>query len=219
MLSAKDKLFLNMIKNGELSIDKQGCIWRHIKRVGGRKGRIVNVDHPARAEKTKRNNYLIVQGFSNGKSYCISSHHLVWIYNFGAIPDKYIIHHLDGNKTNNTPLNLVCVPHRWHVWHHMIGKKHIHRQKGETQIIKKRKQRDTCWQKTSTKENIKKWHKKTIESKHKNYIDRIKKTYYLHHKMKMSAKEIAKEIGTTDRTVYQHIEDYIKEVMPICPCT
>lgn len=45
-------------------------------------------------------------------------HREVYTKNFGAIPKNHHIHHIDGNKTNNTPKNLVALPNDFHYLFH-----------------------------------------------------------------------------------------------------
>lgn len=44
----------------------------------------------------------------------ISLHRYVWQKERGEIPEGYDIHHLDGDKTNNTIENLECLPKAEH---------------------------------------------------------------------------------------------------------
>ena len=41
----------------------------------------------------------------------------------GRIPEGYVIHHLDGNKTNNTPENLIALTKNDHTRLHQKGKR------------------------------------------------------------------------------------------------
>lgn len=41
-------------------------------------------------------------------------HRAVWEHHNGTIPDGYDVHHRDGDKTNNDPANLECLPKEEH---------------------------------------------------------------------------------------------------------
>lgn len=46
-------------------------------------------------------------------------HQEVWKAAHGPIPEGHVIHHLDGDSTNNDLSNLGCLPNREHAGHHM----------------------------------------------------------------------------------------------------
>lgn len=46
-------------------------------------------------------------------------HRAVWEYHHGAVPDGYHVHHIDENRANNAPDNLLLVKGSEHVRHHM----------------------------------------------------------------------------------------------------
>lgn len=46
-------------------------------------------------------------------------HRRIWIENNGAIPEGYVIHHIDGDRLNNNLENLACVPRGKHLAKHM----------------------------------------------------------------------------------------------------
>ena len=45
----------------------------------------------------------------NGRLQSISKHRYVWMEHYGEIPKGMIIHHIDGNKFNNSIENLKCI--------------------------------------------------------------------------------------------------------------
>ena len=51
-------------------------------------------------------------------------HDLIWEDYNGKIPEKMVIHHKDGNKTNNQIDNLELLSNNAHVTYHNIGRKH-----------------------------------------------------------------------------------------------
>lgn len=69
---------------------------------------------------TKHGYYHItsVKGGNNLKKL----HRLIWEKAWGKIPKNWIIHHLDGNPSNNCLLNLYAMPKREHIRLHHKGK-------------------------------------------------------------------------------------------------
>jgi hypothetical protein len=54
-------------------------------------------------------------------------HRLVWESHFGPIPPGYIIHHIDGNPTNNDIGNLQACEVAWHSSKHNRGQRYFGR--------------------------------------------------------------------------------------------
>lgn len=55
------------------------------------------------------------------KEKTLDEHRLVWIKAYGEIPKGYVIHHIDGDKTNNSLDNLECLPLSEHSRIHQLG--------------------------------------------------------------------------------------------------
>jgi len=49
---------------------------------------------------------------------CMYLHREIWKHHNGSIPNKHVIHHVDGDKTNNDIENLICVPKTMHISQH-----------------------------------------------------------------------------------------------------
>jgi len=71
-------------------------------------------------------------GSSGSKSGDGSLHRAIWKYQKGEIPKKYDVHHIDGNKSNNSIENLQLISHSDHMRMHMstaerkeLSRKHI----------------------------------------------------------------------------------------------
>ena len=49
---------------------------------------------------------------------CMYLHREIWKHHHGSIPNGHVIHHVDGDKTNNDIENLVCIERPIHIAHH-----------------------------------------------------------------------------------------------------
>lgn len=101
-------LALSYLRDGTLTIDDQGRIWRNYvrDRWGGRKPIT-----PRRAENPKRKGYLAVtMGVPGERRTCmVLAHVLVWTWIHGPVPEGMQINHKDLDKANNEPSNLEIV--------------------------------------------------------------------------------------------------------------
>lgn len=69
-----------------------------------------------------KNFYLTVQGYYHSPKDNIKMHRYVWECERGPIPEGYIVHHIDHDKTNNAIENLEIMTHGEHSSHHNQGK-------------------------------------------------------------------------------------------------
>jgi hypothetical protein len=198
-------IYNHFVKTGIISIDDDGLIWREYKSVGGRRKHTIKTHE--RAERLMPNGYMQIQLYKDGNRITVSSHRLVWYhYNGTIIPDCMIIHHKDENRANNNIDNLKAVTFSWHNRHH----KRIPWNKGE--IITRSCSNTRIM---PLKQNLNRkanWHKKTVESKHENYIKRTQKTYELYNS-ELTEQEVANILNVSRRTICKHLHDYRKEVM------
>ena len=88
---AYEELFIDRIASGEFELTVNG---EFIGKAGKNKGHISS------------SGYYVVSCQADGKNYTCLIHRLVWTWNNGAIPDGYVVHHLDGDRTNNRIENL-----------------------------------------------------------------------------------------------------------------
>lgn len=185
---------------GKLFIDAEGKIWRTEKSTGGRARNIVRLDD-VRAENKMPNGYLQVQVYDGGKRICCSAHRLVWYYQNGRIPSGKIVHHIDGDRGNNNPSNLMLMTHSEHnLYHsHVPWNKNSKNQKADNSF------------------DVAEWHSRTVATKTANYLKRATKTFEFRHHDGMTVKELAAFLGVSTRTVYQHLTDYKKGVDAQCP--
>lgn len=95
---------LGLVRDGILSIDEDGRVWRHanktkrgIRKVGSK-----------RAESATRKGYLCVTLGMPGTriTRSVYAHVLIWTHRNGPIPDELQVNHKDLNRANNHPTNL-----------------------------------------------------------------------------------------------------------------
>lgn len=97
---------LQLLRDGVLSIDDEGRVWRHAMVVRGSVRQI----SPRRAENTGGKGYLRVTMHTPGEGLSQTmAHRLVWESVNGTIPDGMQINHKDLNKQNNRLSNLELV--------------------------------------------------------------------------------------------------------------
>jgi len=102
----KERVVIQAVRDGTLSIDAEGRVWRHFIIRNGRRYSIP----VKRAEYGNTRfgvpTYLAVQVFVNGRRVTVLAHRLVWQFFHGDIPEDREINHRDGRKRNNRPSNL-----------------------------------------------------------------------------------------------------------------
>jgi hypothetical protein len=94
---------LSLLRDGTLSVDEEGRIWRH--REFGR-----DIES-RRAENKSRKGYLRLTLGVPGtrRTATVQAHRVVWTWLRGPIPDGLQVNHKDLNKANNRPDNLELV--------------------------------------------------------------------------------------------------------------
>ena len=107
-----EKFFLDLVKDGTLSIDSEGRVWRHyrlhpvISKISGHlRSDKIKLKEPMRAEDDS-SRYLRLSTYRNRKPVRASVHRVVYIYFFGDTIDGLEVDHKDANKRNNHPSNL-----------------------------------------------------------------------------------------------------------------
>jgi len=120
--ASPERIAAQFVADGILSVDADGNVWRHYRKVGGNQGpRLVAID-PVRAENRLSNGRSQVQVYLAGARVVCSVYRLVWFLAYGDIPDRHHIHHIDGDVTNNRLDNLECVIGSQHIARHGIGR-------------------------------------------------------------------------------------------------
>jgi hypothetical protein len=126
------------VRNGELSVDCRGRIWRLGARRGIKKGGSVFVPcKPRRAENQVGSGYLQIRFATGKKRFCVMAHRLVWFHFCGEIPQGMEINHKNGIKTDNYPENLEVVTSSENKLHsiHILGQhKRVLNQNGENNV-------------------------------------------------------------------------------------
>lgn len=102
-----ERVFVEQIKQGILSIDSQGRIWRNRRWINYRNG-YRRLDVLERAE-AMNNGYLELTNRSNGKLVRAKASRIVWIYFHGDIDDDLQINHINGDRSDNHPDNIELV--------------------------------------------------------------------------------------------------------------
>ena len=116
-LSEREKylLFKSLLDDEILFIDNENKIWRKQQR-----GKILNT--PKRTEHVDIFGYLRVRiAYKNRKKIFVMSHRMIWQLHNGLIPSGNVVHHRDGNKTNNKLNNLECIVRSEHSRMHYHG--------------------------------------------------------------------------------------------------
>lgn len=94
---------LRLLKDGTLTIDEEGRIWRCKAR-----GRILS--RPRRAENVGGKGYLRLSlGAPGRRTHSIQAHRVIWVWFNEPIPVGKEINHKDLHKTNNRLSNLEVV--------------------------------------------------------------------------------------------------------------
>jgi len=107
---------------------KQFDVRTYLIKRGGGKFCSVECGYKSRQTKSaieyKGNRYTIGAGghYQSSKYRDVYLHRVIWEESFGGIPEGYVIHHIDGDKTNNCLENLACLLRGEHTSLHNIGK-------------------------------------------------------------------------------------------------
>lgn len=102
-MKLQERLAIDWVKRGILSIDRKGRVWKHRTRHGT--GPWITLKKPKRAERNKRG-YLTVYYNCKWDRCDVGAHRLVWQFFFGNIPDGLTVNHENGKKADNKPKNL-----------------------------------------------------------------------------------------------------------------
>lgn len=187
MRPSRTKEVYEFVENGDLEIREDGTIWR--------RWRDSNNEHItfSRAEYKTANGYLQIHVYKNGERIVTSAHNLVWYHYTKEVPDKHIfvIHHKNKDKSDNRFTNLDKITHGTH------------------NLIHPRK----VWLdgKTVADEKVNEWHKKTVKTRKENHKNKALQTYRMVEIEHQHPALVAKQLGISKRTVYQHIADCIGE--------
>lgn len=127
VVRSKEELVLDLVREGRVTIDADGAIWKHWRMLSGGKKQVY--DQPLRADFADKLGYCRCSFHVGKKQYVVYAHRLVWVSRNGAVPNGVEINHKDGNKSNNRLTNLELVTHTDNARHayHKLGKgRHLH---------------------------------------------------------------------------------------------
>ena len=113
---------LALVRDGTLSIDADGCVWRCFVIVHGERRPVT----PRRAENVGGKGYLrVTLQLPLGRLGQVMAHRLVWEAANGPIPPEMQINHRDLNKRNNNLANLEVVTGSENIRHsYTNGRRH-----------------------------------------------------------------------------------------------
>lgn len=139
LLSASPEMAASaFVECGDLSVDDQGRVWRHRRKVGGNHPKIISIK-PVRAENIMPSGRHQIQVYILGERVVCLASRLVWFVAHGEIPAGHHIHHKNGNITDNRIENLECIEGSTHISSHGVGRapKNKGTKYGETSAYKK----------------------------------------------------------------------------------
>lgn len=120
-MTKEEKVHDELVKLGQLEIDKEGHIWRIARfwKAGENlSGCVVKPTALRRAEfLIKSTGYLFVRMQRDGVVTVALAHRLVWYHFNGPIPIGLTINHINGVKTDNHPANLELATHQEQTLH------------------------------------------------------------------------------------------------------
>jgi hypothetical protein len=119
---SKEERALEAVASGRISIDADGRIWKHWRRLSG--GTVQHYDPPRRADHPDKLGYCRASIPLESGTIIVYAHRLAWVAANGRVPEGLEINHKDGNKRNNRLDNLELVTHRDNQRHayHVLGK-------------------------------------------------------------------------------------------------
>lgn len=119
---SKESTVAAFVECGDLSIDDQGQVWRHRKKVGGNHPRIIEIMPPVRAENVTTTGRHQIQVYVHGKRIACHAARLVWYCVNGEIPENHHIHHINSDYQDNRICNLQCIDGVKHIAAHGVGR-------------------------------------------------------------------------------------------------
>src|SRR6266576_2122726 len=118
-----ERLLLQRVGDGTLSIDSDGRIWRHfLFRANAKSVKRVPIIPAIRAEHKSQGYCRVVCTIAGQKVYGYA-HRLVWQYFFGQIPDGLQPNHRNAIRDDNRPSNLELTTQSGNIMHafHVTG--------------------------------------------------------------------------------------------------
>lgn len=119
MSREKYEVALELLRQGILSINEEGQVWRHHDKRSGACLRRIDSPSGKRGEMGYHC-FSIPQGVGTA-TYCIQVHRMHWEWRVGPIPEGMEINHIDYNPANNRLSNLEVVTPQANIDHSTKG--------------------------------------------------------------------------------------------------
>jgi len=111
-IKRNEEVVYQAVLDGELEIDSEGRVWRHIARRWNRwDKKTVPIACKRRRAEHDTGQYLQVRVMHQGKRFNALAHRLVYHHFLGPIPEGLTINHQNGKKKDNRPGNLELATH------------------------------------------------------------------------------------------------------------
>lgn len=126
---SKEERIYHLLGLGDISIDEEGRVWRHGKRVGKT---FSPYRQPRRIDLPDAAGYRIVKlTLTSGKRFSTSAHRIQWVKHHNSIPDGFEINHKDMDKDNNRIENLELATRKENIRHARQNREWRHKNRGE----------------------------------------------------------------------------------------
>lgn len=106
-MNKSEQFFINKTNDGTLTITTNGHIYNN--KTNNRVGTSI--------KNRRYYSYSMLEDGKGSRLHNILIHRLIWLFFYGDIPNNMEINHIDGNKTNNSLVNLEVVTRSENIQH------------------------------------------------------------------------------------------------------